>query len=74
MDPDWNVAKVCYGKLYHHMFMACIMCSQGNNGMLVRRGDIVKLAGPEAKSGMVKVQREDNGDVGFVPFENLLAI
>lgn len=46
----------------------------GNNGITVRRGDVVRLVGPESKSGPVRVQLENSGATGFVPVENLQAI
>ena len=54
--------------------MALLYCFQGNNGMIVRRGDVVKLVGPEAKTGLVKVKLEETGVIGSVPVENLVSI
>ena len=42
--------------------------------MIVRRGDVVKLVGPEAKTGLVKVKLEETGVIGFVPVDNLVSI
>ena len=54
--------------------IALLYYFQGNNGMIVRRGDVVKLVGPEAKTGLVKVKLEETGVIGFVPVENLVSV
>lgn len=45
-----------------------------NNGIVVRRGDIVKQVGPDTKSGQIKVLVEESDMIGLVPVENLQPI